>query len=341
MSAARREIERYRTDDGLYRTWLADEATHRCFYTPLRGKSSRIRRMSPSRCTSTCSSPGMIRPPPGGSARPCGAAWMTIASGCGIRSPLCSRCCASPDLARKGCSLRVPESRVERAVPGQEPYMTEARLLNSLLVERSSCPLARPVSAGPPRDGRGRLRQHVLDTAAPVSQQPVGLPAALSLVGRLRLRAVAPALRRDGAPVERKPAAAGWVSQESVRRASPGAAFVHVEADEASDPDQLDRDDVLVRAEPIRSDRRPSRWPNRFPSTSPTPPSASAGPVAPLERQVRAVAHRCAGEPRTEPTPRGLRRPSRHPRAAGHELFRGRRVSPPPGPRERGLTRAR
>ena len=37
MVAARREIERYRTNDGLYRTWLADERTYRCFYTRYAG----------------------------------------------------------------------------------------------------------------------------------------------------------------------------------------------------------------------------------------------------------------------------------------------------------------
>ena len=43
------------------------------------------------------------------------------------------------DLARTGCALRVPASRVARALPGQERYLTQTRLLNSLL-ERQAPP---------------------------------------------------------------------------------------------------------------------------------------------------------------------------------------------------------
>jgi hypothetical protein len=49
-----------------------------------------------------------------------------------------------PDLARKGCSLQVPESRVERAIPGQQPYMAQARLLKSLLVNEGPAPSPEP-----------------------------------------------------------------------------------------------------------------------------------------------------------------------------------------------------
>jgi hypothetical protein len=133
MVAARREIERYRTNDGLYRTWLADERASRCFYSRYAG--------------------GQWNPPDvavemhvylflaghdsAAAGRLCEAlrrrmdddhiwVWYTVA-------PLLP-VLREADLARKGCTLRVPESRVARALPGQEPYLTQTRLLNSLLV---------------------------------------------------------------------------------------------------------------------------------------------------------------------------------------------------------------
>jgi hypothetical protein len=133
MGAARREIERYRTKDGLYRTWLADERAYRCFYTRYAG--------------------GQWNPPDvavemhvylflaghdsAAASRLCEAlrrrmdddhiwVWYTVA-------PLIP-VLREADLARKGCALRVPESRVARALPGQEPYLTQTRLLNSLLM---------------------------------------------------------------------------------------------------------------------------------------------------------------------------------------------------------------
>jgi hypothetical protein len=143
MSAARREIERYRTDDGLYRTWLADEGTHRCFYSRYAGSESN----PPDVAVEMHVYLFLAGHDPAAARRLCEAlrrrmdddriwVWYSVA-------PLLP-VLREPDLARKGCSLRVPESRVERAVPGQEPYMTQARLLKSLLVNEGPAPSPDP-----------------------------------------------------------------------------------------------------------------------------------------------------------------------------------------------------
>jgi hypothetical protein len=133
MSAARHEIERYRTDDGLYRTWLADEGTHRCFYSRYAGSEPN----PPDVAVEMHVYLFLAGHDPAAAGRLCEAlrrrmdddriwVWYSVA-------PLLP-VLRETDLARKGCSLRVPESRVERAVPGQAPYLTQARLLKSLLV---------------------------------------------------------------------------------------------------------------------------------------------------------------------------------------------------------------
>jgi hypothetical protein len=134
MSAARREIERYRTDDGLYRTWLADEATYKCFYSRHAGSEWN----PPDVAVEMHVYLFLVGHDRAAAGRLCEAlrrrmdddriwVWYTIA-------PLLP-VLREADLARDGCSLRVPESRVERAVPGQAPYLTQARLLKSLLVK--------------------------------------------------------------------------------------------------------------------------------------------------------------------------------------------------------------
>ena len=143
MSAARREIERYRTDDGLYRTWLGDEGTHQCFYSRYAGSE----RNPPDIAVEMHVYLFLAAHDPSAARRLCEAlgrrmdddriwVWYSVA-------PLLP-VLREPDLARKGCSLRVPESRVERAVPGQERYMTQARLLKRLLVNEGSAPSPEP-----------------------------------------------------------------------------------------------------------------------------------------------------------------------------------------------------
>ncbi len=133
MSDARREIERYRTDDGLYRTWLADEGTYRCFYSRYAGSEWN----PPDVAVEMHIYLFLAAHDPAAAGALCDAlqrrmdddriwVWYTVA-------PLVP-VLREADLARKGCSIQVPESRVARAVPGQAPYLTQARLLKSLLV---------------------------------------------------------------------------------------------------------------------------------------------------------------------------------------------------------------
>jgi hypothetical protein len=134
LLAARREIDRYRDSEGLYRTWLADDDAYRCFYVRYAGRewnppdvvvdmhvylflagqdavaASHLcdtlrRRMDDDRIW----------------------VWYSVAP----LLPLLREV----DLARKGCSLQVPQRRIDRAVPGQEPYLTQSRLLKRLLLD--------------------------------------------------------------------------------------------------------------------------------------------------------------------------------------------------------------
>jgi hypothetical protein len=133
MVAARREIERYRTNDGLYRTWLADERAYRCFYTRYAGEQWN----PPDVAVEMHVYLFLAGHDSAAAGRLCEAlrrrmdddriwVWYTVAPMLPVLR--------EADLARKGCALRVPESRVARALPGQEPYLTQTRLLNSLLV---------------------------------------------------------------------------------------------------------------------------------------------------------------------------------------------------------------
>jgi len=143
MFAARREIERYRTDDGLYRTWLADEGTSRCFY----GRFAGIEWNPADVAVEMHVYLFLVGHDPAAAGRLCQSlrrrmdddriwVWYSVA-------PLLP-VLREADLARKGCSLRVPESRVERAVPGQEPYLIQARLLKRLLVNEGPVPSPEP-----------------------------------------------------------------------------------------------------------------------------------------------------------------------------------------------------
>ena len=138
MVAARHEIERYRTNDGLYRTWLADERSHRCFYTRYAGYQWN----PPDVAVEMHVYLFLAGHDSAAAGRLCEAlrrrmdddhiwVWYTVA-------PLLP-VLREADLARTGCALRVPASRVARAVPGQERYLTQTRLLNSLL-ERQAPP---------------------------------------------------------------------------------------------------------------------------------------------------------------------------------------------------------
>jgi hypothetical protein len=150
LGAALREIGRYRTEDGLYRTWLADERRYRCFYTRYAGAdwnppdvavemhvylflAAHDREAAGRLCEALARRIGDER------------LWVWYAV-----APLLPRL-READLAATGCSLTVPERFLARAVPGQEPYLTQARLLLDLLRGRpapSPAPFVRALEEG-------------------------------------------------------------------------------------------------------------------------------------------------------------------------------------------------
>ena len=146
LAAARREIERYRDDDGLYRTWLADETTYRCFYVRYAGREWN----PPDVAVEMHVYMFLAEHDPPAAERLCRALrrrvdddrvwiWYTVAPFVPLLREV--------DLARNGCALRVPQSRLERAVAGQEPYLTQGRLLRRLLLDEPT--LSDPSSPEP------------------------------------------------------------------------------------------------------------------------------------------------------------------------------------------------
>ncbi len=144
-SAARHEIERYRDDDGLYRTWLAGDDAYRCFYSRYAGHEWNPPDVAVEMHIYLFLAGHDAR----AARRLCDAlgkrmdedriwVWYTIAPVLPLVREI--------DLARKGCSLRVPQGRVERAVTGQEPYVRESRLLRSLLLDEGPGAAARSSS---------------------------------------------------------------------------------------------------------------------------------------------------------------------------------------------------
>jgi hypothetical protein len=142
-TAARREIERYRDGDGLYRTWLAGEDAYRCFYARYAGREWN----PPDVAVEMHIYLFLAERDAGAARRLCEAlrrrmdddriwVWYTIAP----LLPLLREV----DLARKGCSLQVPQGRVERAVTGQERYLSQSRLLRRLLLDENRRAAARP-----------------------------------------------------------------------------------------------------------------------------------------------------------------------------------------------------
>jgi hypothetical protein len=134
LAAARREIDRYRDDDGLYRTWLADETLYRCFYVRYAGREWN----PPDVAVEMHVYMFLADHDPPAAERLCHAlrrrmdddrvwVWYTVAPFVPLLREV--------DLARSGCPLQVPQSRLERAVAGQDRYLTQGRLLRRLILD--------------------------------------------------------------------------------------------------------------------------------------------------------------------------------------------------------------
>jgi hypothetical protein len=167
LVAVRREIERYRDNDGLYRTWLADDDAYRCFYVRYAGREWN----PPDVAVDMHVYLFLAEHDADAAGRLCEAlrrrmdddriwVWYTVAP----LLPLLREV----DLARKGCSVQVPQSRIERAVPGQESYLTQGRLLQRLLFEQKGAEVTR-FSAEPYLLG---LRAAAASGFAALTQEP-------------------------------------------------------------------------------------------------------------------------------------------------------------------------
>jgi len=133
LASALREIERYRDPDGLYRTWLAGGDTHRCFYERFAGSE-----WNPPDVAVEMHIYLLLADRDRAAAdRLCAAlgrrvdddriwVWYTVAPFLPLLREI--------DMARMGCAIRVPDSRLARAAAGQQPYLSQARLLRDLLL---------------------------------------------------------------------------------------------------------------------------------------------------------------------------------------------------------------
>lgn len=141
LTAARRAIERFQDGEGLYRTWLADEREYRCFYVRYAGREWN----PPDIAVEMHVYLFLVEHDRAAAARLCEALrrridddriwiWYTVAPFVPTLREV--------DMAAHGCPLRVPDSRVARSVPGQEPYLVQARLLRSLVAPPDGAPRA-------------------------------------------------------------------------------------------------------------------------------------------------------------------------------------------------------
>ncbi len=143
LGAARRVMEQYRTGAGLYLTWLADRATYRCFYARFFPRDPN----PPDVGIQMHVYLFLVKYDAAAASRLCRAlrqrisedriwVWYTLAP----LLPLLREV----DLAQAGCPVRVPEHRLQKAVPGQEAYMTQGRLFRDLVLGSDPRPFREP-----------------------------------------------------------------------------------------------------------------------------------------------------------------------------------------------------
>ena len=161
--AAQRILAQYRTGAGLYRTWLADRRTYQCFYARFFPRDPN----PPDVGIQMHVYLFLATHDAGAAGRLCTAlrrrlsedriwVWYT-------RAPLLPLV-LEVDLARAGCGVRVPERRLQTAVPGQEAYMTQGRVFRDLLLSSDPRPFGDPALR--------TLRQLAAEGFAKLSQTP-------------------------------------------------------------------------------------------------------------------------------------------------------------------------
>lgn len=159
LHAVRRVLERYRTDEGLYRTWLADPDGYRCFYRQFGGDDPNPADVGIQMHLYLF----FLRYDREAGQKLCEAlrrrmaedriwAWYAIAP----LVPLLREI----DLALAGCSVTVPDSRLQQASSEQEPYLALIRLLRDLLLNREPPPLKRSLEVLMPLAQENLMRVH-------------------------------------------------------------------------------------------------------------------------------------------------------------------------------------
>jgi len=143
LRAARRVMEQYRTGAGLYLTWLGDQVTYRCFYRKFFPRDPN----PPDVGIQMHVYLFLAKYDAAAAGRLCRAlrqrisadriwVWYAVAP----LLPLLREV----DLARAGCPVRVPDRQLQKAVSGQEAYMTEGRLLRDLVLSSDPHPFREP-----------------------------------------------------------------------------------------------------------------------------------------------------------------------------------------------------
>lgn len=142
LGSARRVLEHYRTDEGLYRTWLADPNEYRCFYRQYGGNDPNPADVGIQMHLYLF----FLQYDREAARKLCGAleqrmvddriwAWYTLAPFVPLLREV--------DLALAGCPVEVPDSRLRQVSSEQEPYLALIRLLRDLLLNREPPPMKR------------------------------------------------------------------------------------------------------------------------------------------------------------------------------------------------------
>jgi len=160
LPAALATLARYRTGEGLYRTWLAPREAYQCLdpgsdpnpadFTIQMHVLQMLAREQPAASRALCHALGPVVDQD--------RVWVYYR-----KAPLVPML-RLPDLARAGCTLELPESRTRTLVPGQEIWVSVVKLLARAETSRES--------AFDAAEARRLLAQLAQDDFAPVRKAP-------------------------------------------------------------------------------------------------------------------------------------------------------------------------